>query len=420
MRGENSGENGEAGGTVVEIWGETAEGYEPVREAFARNFRDYGELGAACTIYLRGRKVVDLWGGDARPEVGGRPAPAVSWTADTAQVLRSVTKGCTAAAALLLAQRGQLDLDAPVAEYWPEFKAAGKERIPVRWLLSHRAGLPALDVPLRVADVLAWEPAVAAVAAQVPAWEPGSAHGYHPYTFGWLVGEVVRRVSGRTVGRYFAEEVAQPLGLDLWIGLPAAAGPRVGRLVDLPAPVVAAQGGGLRLRPKRSVTDAYQDPTSLTARAFGVVRPALDLNDPAAQAAEIPGANGIGTARSVARFYAALIGAADRPDGSGQPLPALFTPQTLAEAGSSASDGPDRVLIVNSRFGHGFFRHSSTSPMSSPAAFGHPGRGGSLGFADPELGIGFGYVTCGMQPGVTGDIRSRGLITALRACLDAD
>lgn len=302
----------------MEIWGETVEGFEPVREAFARNFQEYGELGSAFTLYVRGRKVVDLWGGDARPEVGGRPAPAVAWSADTAQVLRSVTKGLTAACALLLAQRGQLDLDAPVASYWPEFKAAGKERIPVRWLLSHRAGLPALDVPLRVEDVLTWEPAVAAVAAQEPAWEPGTAHGYHPYTYGWLVGEVVRRVSGRTVGRYFAEEIARPLGLDLWIGLPADAAPRVGKLVDLPAPQAAVQSGpnGLRLRPKRSVAEAYQDPTSLTARAFAAVRPALDLNDPAAQAVEIPGANGIGTARSVARFYAALIGAADRQAGS--------------------------------------------------------------------------------------------------------
>ncbi|WP_035851573.1 serine hydrolase domain-containing protein [Kitasatospora azatica] len=397
---------------MVEIQGETAEGFEAVRAAFAQNFSEYGELGAAFALYLRGRKVVDLWGGDARPEVGGRPAPAVAWNADTAQVLRSVTKGCTAAAALLLAQRGELDLDAPVAEYWPEFKAAGKGRIPVRWLLSHRAGLPALDVPLTVDEVLAWEPAVAAVAAQQPFWEPGTAHGYHPYTYGWLVGEVVRRVTGRTLGQYFAEQFARPLDLDLWIGLPPEAASRVGRLVDLPAPPAAAGQGasGLRLRPKREVVEAYQDPTTLTARAFGAVRPKLDLNEPAAWAAEIPGANGIGTARSVARFYAALIGAAEQPQ-------ALFDPVTLAEATGPASDGPDRVLIVNSRFGHGFFRHGPTSPMSSPAAFGHPGRGGALGFADPDLGLGFGYVTCGMQPGVTGDIRSRNLIAAVRSSL---
>ncbi|GAA2748098.1 serine hydrolase domain-containing protein [Kitasatospora cinereorecta] len=405
---------------TVEIWGETASGFEPVREAFARNFRDYGELGAAFSLYVDGRKVVDLWGGDARAEVGARPAPAVPWTADTAQVLRSVTKGVSAAAALHLAQRGHLDLDAPVAAYWPEFKAAGKERIPVRWLLSHQAGLPVLDVPLRIEDVLAWEPAAAAVAAQAPAWEPGTAHGYHPLTFGWLVGEVVRRAAGRSIGQYVAEEFARPLGLDLWIGLPAGAGARVGRLVDLPAPDAAKVGpNGMRVRPKQNVVDAYRDPASLTARAFAAVRTSVDLNDPAVQAAEVPGAGGIGTARSVARFFAALIGAADRHGGApGERLPALFEARTLAEAMGPAVQGPDRILIVNTTFGHGFFRHGPTSPMASPASFGHPGRGGSLGFADPELGIGFGYVTNGMQPGVTGDIRSRGLIAAVRACLD--
>ncbi|MER5642024.1 serine hydrolase domain-containing protein [Kitasatospora sp. NPDC002227] len=404
---------------MVEIWGETAAGFEPVREAFARNFREHGELGAAFALYVDGRKVVDLWGGDARPEVGGRPAPAVAWTADTAQVLRSVTKGLTAATALHLVERGKLDLDAPVSSYWPEFAAAGKERVPVRWLLSHQAGLPALDVPLRVEDVIAWEPAAAAVAAQAPAWEPGTAHGYHPYTFGWLVGEVVRRASGRSIGRYFAEEIAQPLGLDLWIGLPAGARPRVGLLVDLPAPEAAHSGpNGLKLRPRQAVVDAYQNPASLTARSFAAVRPTVDLNDPAVQAVEIPGAGGIGTARSVARFYAALIGAADRHSGApGELLPPVVGSDLLREAAGPEVSGPDRVLIINTSFGLGFFRHGPTSPMSSPAAFGHPGRGGSLGFADPELGIGFGYVTNGMQPGVTGDIRSRTLIAAVRGCL---
>ncbi|AUG81262.1 esterase [Kitasatospora sp. MMS16-BH015] len=404
---------------MVDIWGETAPGFEPVREAFARNFREHGELGAAFALYAGGRKVVDLWGGDARPEVGGRPAPAVPWTADTAQVLRSVTKGLTATAALHLVQRGGLDLDAPVAAYWPEFAAAGKERVPVRWLLSHQAGVPALDVPLRVEDVIAWEPAAAAVAAQAPAWEPGTAHGYHPYTFGWLVGEVVRRASGRSLGQYFAEEIARPLGLDLWIGLPAEARPRVGLLVDLPAPEAAQTGpNGLRLRPRQAVVDAYQDPTSLTARSFAAVRPGVDLNDPAVQSAEIPGAGGIGTARSVARLYAALIGGADRHGGpAGQLLPPLLDPALLHEATGPEVKGPDRILIVSTSFGLGFFRHGPSSPMSSPAAFGHPGRGGSLGFADPELGIGFGYVTNGMQPGVTGDIRSRTLIAAVLGCL---
>ncbi|MGW6912343.1 serine hydrolase domain-containing protein [Kitasatospora sp. NPDC054939] len=394
----------------MEIQGWTAEGFEPVRAAFARNFREHGELGAAFALYVRGRKTVDLWAGEARPAEDG--GPDVPWTADTAQVLRSVTKGLTATTALLLAERGLLDLDAPVAAYWPEFKVAGKERIPVRWLLSHRAGLPALDVPLGRAEVLAWEPAAAAVAAQAPAWEPGTAHGYHPYTFGWLVGEVVRRASGRTVGRYFAEEIARPLGLDLWIGLPAGAAPRVGRLVDLPAAAARPAAGGLRLRAKPGVRDAYRDPGSLTSRAFGSVRADVSLDDPQVRAAEVPGAGGIGTARSLARFYAALAGPVD-----GAPTAPLLGPGLSARAAAAESDGPDRVLIVNTSFGLGFFRHGPTSPMASPASFGHPGRGGSLGFADPELGLGFGYVTNGMQPGVTGDIRSRTLVRAVRDCL---
>lgn len=398
---------------MVEIQGWTAEGYEPVAEAFARNFRDHGEPGAAFALYVRGRKVADLWGGVARPgAAGGEPEP---WQRETAQVLRSVTKGLTATAALLLAERGGLDLDAPVAAYWPEFEQAGKERIPVRWLLSHRAGLPALDEPLGRAAVLDWEPAAAAVAAQAPAWEPGTAHGYHPYTFGWLVGEVVRRASGRTVGRYFAEEIARPLGLDLWIGLPAGAASRVGRLADVPAPAPVAAGGsaGLRLRPKPAVREAYRDPASLTSRAFGSVRAEVDLNDPEVQAAEVPGAGGIGTARSLARFYAALVGPVD-----GSPHAPLLGPEARARAAAPAAEGPDRVLVVGTSFGLGFFRHGPSSPMASPASFGHPGRGGSLGFADPELGLGFGYVTNGMQPGVTGDIRSRNLIRAVRACLE--
>ncbi|MFJ9695326.1 serine hydrolase domain-containing protein [Kitasatospora sp. NPDC101183] len=401
--------------TVVQIQGGTAEGFEPVREAFAHNFAAYGELGAAFALYVHGRKVVDLWGGDATPEVGSRPAPSAPWTRDTAQVLRSVTKGLTATTALLLADRGRLDLDAPVASYWPEYAAAGKGATTVAHLLSHQAGVPALDQPLRLEDVLTWERAAAAVAAQAPAWEPGTAHGYHPYTFGWLVGEVVRRVSGRTVGQYFAEEIARPLGLDLWIGLPAEAAPRVGRLVDLPAPADARTGpAGLRLRPKQTVRDAYRDPSSLTARSFASVRARVDLNDPAVQAAEIPGAGGIGTARSLARFYAALIGAAD-----GASAVPLLGDAALKRAVGPVVSGPDRVLIVNSTFGLGFWRHGPTAPMTSPAAFGHPGSGGSLGFADPDLGVGFGYVTNGMQPGVTGDLRSRNLIRAVRSCLGA-
>lgn len=199
---------------MIEISGEVASGYEPVRDAFRANFDKHGDVGAAFSLYVRGEKVVDLWGGVADATTG-RP-----WAEDTLQLVYSTTKGATAICAHVLAQSGALDLDAPVAEYWPEFAAEGKGTIPVRWLLSHRSGLPTVDAHLTPADVIEWQPIVAALAAQKPYWEPGTAHGYHALTYGWLVGEVVRRVDGRSLGRFFADEVAAPLGLDFFIGLP--------------------------------------------------------------------------------------------------------------------------------------------------------------------------------------------------------
>src|SRR4051812_12159824 len=210
---------------MTTIHGEVAAGFEPVRQAFAANFSEHGDTGAAVCVYQYGRPVVDLWGGVADPDAG-RP-----WARDTLQLVYSATKGATATAAHLLAQRGALDLDAPVADYWPEFAANGKAEIPVRWLLSHQAGVVALDHPIALADALAWQPMVTALAAQRPLWTPGTAHGYHGRTFGWLVGEVIRRVSGRTPGQFFAEEIAAPLGLDFYIGLPPSARGRVSRMV---------------------------------------------------------------------------------------------------------------------------------------------------------------------------------------------
>lgn len=210
---------------MTTINGVVAAGFEPVREAFAANFARHGDIGAAVCVYQDGRPVVDLWGGTADADTG-RP-----WTRDTLQLVYSATKGATASAAHLLAQRGALDLDAPVATYWPEFAANGKADIPVRWLLSHQAGVVALDQPVPLAEALAWQPMVAALAAQRPQWTPGTAHGYHGRTWGWLVGEVIRRVSGRTPGRFFADEIAAPLGLDFFIGLPTSERDRVSRMV---------------------------------------------------------------------------------------------------------------------------------------------------------------------------------------------
>ncbi|CAG7637838.1 serine hydrolase domain-containing protein [Actinacidiphila bryophytorum] len=389
---------------VTEVQGAVEPGYEPVRAAFAGNFERRGDRGAAVAVYRRGRKVVDLWAGTAAPDGSGGP-----WRQDTAQTVRSATKGVAAACLLLLHQRGQLDLDAPVGAYWPEFKARGKERVTVRDVLAHRAGVPALDVPLTPGQALDGVSGPRAVAAQQPLFRPGVEHGYHAQTFSWLAGELVLRASGRSIGRFVAEEISRPLGLDLWIGLPEDRVGQVGRIADTEVPEPAVSGG-LRTRAKQSVHDAYADPVSLTRRAFAAITPLPDENDPAYRAGELAASGGIATARSLARFYAALVG--EPADG-----PRLFAPATVTAARTAESDGPDRVLVVNTRFGLGYMLHGPASPLLAPGSFGHPGRGGSLAFADPAAEVGFGYVTNGMQRNVTADPRAQALVRALRECI---
>ncbi|MEW1563051.1 serine hydrolase domain-containing protein [Streptomyces sp. NPDC093509] len=386
----------------MDVNGTVAEGFEPVREAFARNFAALGDRGAAVSVYRDGHRVVDLWAGTR--DVDGTE----SWQHGTAQIVRSATKGVAAAVVLLLAQRGLLDLDAPVASHWPAYKARGKEHTRVRHLLAHRAGVPVLDRPLTPAEAADPDIAAAAVAAQTPVWRPGTDHGYHAQTYSWLTGELVRRVTGRTLGACIADEIARPLDLDLWVGLPPEQAGRVGRVAQVEAPPAP---GGLRTRPKRAVVEAYADPDSVTRRAFAAITPMPDENDPAYRAAVLPASNGIATADGLARFYAALIGEVDGVR--------LFTPETAAQARAEHSAGPDRVLVVNTRFGLGYMLHGPASPLLSPDSFGHPGRGGALGFADPESGIAFGYVTNGFRTSVTADARAQALVRAVRAAVDA-
>ncbi len=387
----------------VNVNGTVAEGFEPVRAAFVRNFETLGDRGAAVAVYRDGRKVVDLWAGTKDID-GDDP-----WQRGTAQIVRSATKGVAAAALLLLHQRGQVDLDAPVGEYWPEFKAAGKERVLVRHVLSHRAGLPVLDVPLTAEESLDPLKGAEAVARQAPVWEPGTDHGYHALTYGWLTGELLRRVTGVGIGDWIAREIAGPVGADVWVGLPDEEAVRVGRVGRVETP---AGDGGLRARPKQSVVEAYEDPESLTRRAFAAIAPFPDQNDPAYRAAALPATNGIATADGLARFYASLIG---EVDGGTR----LFTAPTLAAARARESAGPDRVLVINTSFGLGYMLHGSASPFLAAGSFGHPGRGGSLGFAAPESGIAFGYVTNGFRKSVTADPRAQGLVRAVRAALAA-
>ena len=320
-------------------------------------------------------------------------------------LVASSTKGATAICANLLVQRGELDLDAPVARYWPEFAAAGKQDIPVRHLLCHQVGLPVLDEPLAIEDFLAWEPPVRALAGQRPVWEPGTTHGYHALTYGWLVGEVVRRISGKSLGTFFADEVAGPLGLDFWIGLPASEERRVSPMIeiDLEDPDIEPKG-----ERAREMLEAATDQESYLTREQTTTP--LELNSRAFRAAELPAGNGITDARSLARMYAALIG--DGVDGV-----RLFTDETVGRASTPLAEGPDEVMGIHSRFGPGFYLYMDGGNMVQDGAFGHGGAGGSVGFADPRADIGFGYVMNKMQMVGDDDPRTVGLTRAVHASL---
>jgi CubicO group peptidase (beta-lactamase class C family) len=390
----------------VNIGGEVKPGFEKVRDAFENNFAQHGDVGAAFSLYVKGEKVVDLWGGTADVSTS-RP-----WEQDTLQLFFSTTKGVAAICAHLLAQRGELDLDAPIANYWPEFKAEGKENITVRQGMSHRAGIPVVDVDLTPEQVCAWDPIVEALAAQKPIWEPGTKHGYHALTYGWIVGEIVKRVTGKSLGTFYRDEIGEPLGLDLWIGLPESEESRVAPLVILEA--MTAEGPSQEVldslpEEMRRMILAFTDPNSITQRALNVAKPSLDFNSRMVHAAEIPAANGISDARSLAKIYAACVGEVDGIR--------ILEPKQVDDALVEQSNGPDEVLMVPTRFGTGFFLNGDFAPLFSDRSFGHAGAGGSLGFADADAQIGFGYVMNKMQTNLSGDPRTLTLIKAVRESL---
>jgi CubicO group peptidase (beta-lactamase class C family) len=381
-------------GTATEVHGTFDPGFESVADAFAANFDEHDEVGAAVCVYHRGRPVLDLWGGLADREAG-RP-----WQRDTLQLVFSTTKGVAATCVHLLAERGVLDLEAPVARYWPEFAAEGKGDIPLRWVMSHEAGLAAVTGEVTMDDVLGWEGVVAAIAAQAPVWEPGTAHGYHARSYGWILGEVVRRATGRSIGRFFADDIAGPLDLDFFIGLPPA---ELDRVAHLYPPVVDAA--------TREVMDAFMGPDTLLGQVLGGPSNLFGYDDmwnrPDVLAAEMPSSNGVGTARAVARLYAALIGEVDGRR--------VLAPATVGRAIEVQVSGPDRVIGLPMSFGLGYM----TPPAGGPAgSFGHDGAGGSLGIADPAGEWSLGYVMNQMKLGITGDPRSTGLVDAVVASVE--
>ena len=375
------------------ISGDVNEGFGAVAEAFSAALAGNRDMGAALCVYRDGQPVVDLWGGTADARV---QAP---WTRETVNVLFSCTKGLMAIVAAQLVTQGRLDYDASVSRYWPAFGQAGKAETKVRHLLSHQAGLSALRVRLTTDDILDWEKMIRVLEEQEPLWPPGRGHAYHALTHGWLVGEVIRRVSGKSPGRQFADAVAGPLDADAWIGLPLGANARVSYLTvgDSLARQVAADGeenwGTL------ATTLGGALPGALTGPDDG-------FNDPRLWQAEIPGAGGIADARSLARIWSATV---CRTEGV-----RLLDEPTVIRATQPQSEGEPVFPMPPpwSRWGMGFQLDSPARRYLTARGFGHDGAGGQVAFAEPGLRLGFAFVTSLME-GI-GDNRATSIVDALR------
>lgn len=387
---------------TVELSGLVEPGFGAVADAFRTNFTEHGDVGAGFCLYVDGAPAVDLTAGTTSPDNGA------AYGADALQLVFSTTKGAAAVCAAMLVADGKLDYEAPVTQYWPEFGAEGKGELTVAWLLSHRCGLVTVDDPPPLADVLEVGPIVEALAVQAPLWELDGSHGYHALTYGWLVGELVRCVSGLSIGDFFQQRVAQPLGLDFWIGLPEAQHDRV-------APLLASAGPSNDV--ERALMEQFMGPATLTGKALMLSGTfasdsgdgASVFNRPEVWASEIPAANGITNASSLARMYAATIGEVDGVQ--------LFDEAILAKATAPVTSGADRVLMMETKFAMGFMTKDAVLPLPGTRSFGHAGAGGSLGYADPDLGIGFGYVMNQMSGSLVGDPRTLGLTAAVLDCV---
>jgi CubicO group peptidase (beta-lactamase class C family) len=386
---------------MTPIDGVVTPGFERVADAFAAAFDDAPMMGAALAVRHGGASVVDLWGGMADARTGSR------WTADTATVVFSCTKGLVAILAADLVRTGELDYDAPVARYWPEFARAGKGGVLVRDLLSHRAGLSAPREDLSADDLLDWGTVTALLAAQEPIWPPGTGYAYHAITYGWLIGEVIRRVTGESVGEFFARTVARPLDVDAWIGLPERERGRVAHLrvgpslreLTLAQERAAPVGVDWNLR---AMTLGSALPRELVDETSG-------FNDPGLHAAEVPGAGGIATARALAKIWSATV---TETDGI-----RLLDDVTLATAVTVASEGSPLFDVPPpwSRWGMGFQLDSEARRYLTPRSFGHDGAGGQVAFADPDQEIGFAFVTNQME--AIDDYRATRIIDSLRETL---
>ena len=373
---------------MVDIQGTCDERFEPVRSAFAKNFEAGREVGASVAVFFRGEPVVDIWGGS------GDEGQETIWEKDTITNVWSTTKSMTFLCALMLADRGELDFHAKVVRYWPEFAAGHKESVEVRHLMGHTAGLSGWTEPIAGEDLADWEKCTSLLAAQEPWWEPGTASGYHAVTQGYLIGEVIRRITGTTIGQWFAREVAEPLGADFHIGLPTSEDGRVTNVIPPPMPNLT----GL-------------DTTRIPVRTF--INPPLDASmahEAWWRRAEIPAANGQGNARSVATVQSIIAG---RGEARGVRL--------LSEKGcdpifEEQANGQDLVLSVPIRFGMGYGLGSETMPLG-PGACYWGGYGGSIIVMDTESQLTVAYVMNRMEGGLTADPRGFNIVLGAVASL---
>ena len=386
------------------IEGQVSRGFEAVGDAFAENFTQRLELGGACCVYYRGEKVVDLWGG-VRNQATGEP-----WQEDTMVLVYSTTKGLAAMTLALAHSRGWLDYDERVATYWPEFAQNGKETITVRQLLAHQAGLFALDEKVDRSVVADLDRLAVILARQKPAWKPGTRQAYHAITLGYYENELLRRVDPghRSLGRFFQDEIATPLGLDFFIRLPESIPESRLATIARPSLLEMVRGFGFRFS-----LQALNPRSNITRALIGSQLP-HDQQRVYARNLEVPAGGGVGTARAIAHAYAVFA-------SGGRELE--LRPETLdllsARAIPATQGFHDECMKAEARFSLGFMKPSTVWAFGSERAFGMPGSGGSLGFADPETGIGYGYVTSRMGTVLTGDPRDLALRNAVDTAIRA-
>jgi CubicO group peptidase (beta-lactamase class C family) len=379
----------------IPIHGHCENEFRAVRETFEAAFASGAEIGAAVCVVKDGETVVDLWGGFRDQE---RHQP---WTRDTLVNVFSTTKGMTALCAHRLVEEGRLDLDAPVSRYWPEFEQQGKGDVTMRQLISHQAGLPAVRDPLPQEAMFDWERMTATLAAEEPWWTPGERHGYHAVTFGWLVGEVVRRITRQSLGTWFKKEIAGPLRADFEIGFGPELDGRVAPLIQ--GPIAMGEGENL-------FAQIFTDPQGMFAKAFNNPPLLLAPNLPNTREwrqAEIPAANGHASAAAIAAIYGKLAAGG------------LLSRPVLDAARECQADGPDAVLPLTTKIACGFMLAPAQEPCGpNPRAFNHAGAGGSLGYCDPEAKLALGYAMNHMHTGLwLVDPRARALVDAAYSSL---